>query len=753
MEEEILLVGKLERVIFQSDNNDFQIVLFNSKRGIVTLKGEMSLLPDTEYSIKADKVIDPRYGEQFNFISSKRSNPIEDMSKEDFKKFLLGIAGASKVKSIFDTIDDPRKVFAEGDKATLIQVKGIGENLAEKYLEQYEEQKDYGEAYVEFGKWGFTPSFTRKVIKNKGSVELAIKILDQNVYNLMGINGIGFKTIDDKALEHGILPNDTRRVKGFIFDYFDKLRSEGNSYSELDQFIDYVNKEIYECDIKFILNYLKESQDYTVYKVKDKLRVSKTSIFEKEKFVALELLRLLFSKSTLELKDKEKLITDVEQKQGWTYSEEQKRAIDLMFDKNVFLLQGLAGTGKSSVVNAFVKVLKENNYLYRQCALSGKAAQNLAGITGEKGSTIHKLLGVQGDEFLYKRNNKIPTNVVILDEISMVDLDIFYSLIQAIPSGAKLIMIGDSGQLDSIGIGVMSEMLSSKIIPTITLKEIHRQAKESAIITHSISFRLGKKPKELSTKTPRALYGTKKDLGYSFIPSDNEERIIKEAMKMYKVLVKKYGVGNTQIITPTISSGSTNCDRLNEACQRFINPATPNKLEIEITLSKDRKFIIRENDRVINVRNNKTTVKADTNLPLPIFNGNTGVVKKITLDDNPFMIIDFDGIGLVRVAKKDFKDINLGYAITVHKSQGSTIDCVLIPLPYQFMLNTRELIYTAITRSAKLAYVITTPRTLKATLSKTSKKTHHNNLGNLLRKEAINLLKNKGEKDNENTKI
>ena len=277
----------------------------------------------------------------------------------------------------------------------------------------------------------------------------------------------------------------------------------------------------------------------------------------------------------------------------------------------------------------------------------------------------------------------------------------------------------------------------------------------------------------------RRLYGVNKDLGYTFIESKKEENIAVETMRVYQAMLKKFSINDIQIITSTIASGKVYCNMINDSCQRVANPVSPFKKQIELSRSKEEKFYIREGDRVIYVKNNRNTLDPkkpysyvtdkdgkERRIPnnIPIFNGNTGLVESIKYDTkkiekkvdgvieveekivNIEIIIDFDGIGRVLLKETDIHALQLGYCITVHKSQGSTIPCVIVALPFQFKLNSRELLYTAITRASKLAYIITSPKTLKSTLAKTSKKIHRTNLALLIRAEAVRLLKKKKQK-------
>lgn len=788
--ENITVKGTLVKTLFQSNDGDFTIAIIRvgetidgevetDKWNCIKAVGNMSLNAGINYIFGLEEVDNPKYGKQYQVITVKRECTVENLTKEGFKTFLGEIATINQVKSIYEHFEDPRKVFSDGDFEALCTVKGVGEVTAKKLLQHYEEQKDYSEAYIEFGKWGFSPALTRKLVKSKGSVDLAIKILQDNPYRFIDVKGVGFKTIDVKALGFGIKPNDPRRVEAFIANYFDELAADGNSWVSAREFAIYLREEIYECDVEGAIKFIRDSDQYSIFKIEGESRIAANKYLDLEAGIAKELLRLLTSKTKMDLKRQDEIIKRVENKQGWTYSEKQREAVDSMLGKNVFVLQGLAGTGKSSCVNAVLQILQENNYSYEQCALSGKAADNLSQITGKNGSTIHRLLGYTGSGFRYNKQNPLPVHAVVLDEVSMVDIKIFYALVSALPNGAKLFLLGDGGQLDSIGVGIMEPLIESGLIPSEILTEIHRQALDSAMICHSLDFRKGKYPEDLVTKVnTRKVYGVNKDLGYTFVESKEEEGIAKETMIVYRNAIKKYPIKDIQIITSTIASGKVHCNMINDSCQRVANPATPDKKEIELKRSKDETFIIREGDKVIYVQNNRHTINASNpytekivdgktiRIPnkVPIFNGNTGLVESITyeieekikkVDDvevvevnkvNIKIIVNFDGIGRVLLNEADIKSLQLGYCITVHKSQGSTIPCVIVALPFQFKLNSRELIYTAVTRASKFAYIVTSPKTLKSTLAKTSKKIHRTNLALLVKAEAVRLLKEKKSK-------
>lgn len=741
--------GTIKDYRYRDENTGFTIAtmrvkevlngkLHANKYGDVVFKGNFDLLKTTNYVVKGEYVENEKFGDQYNFIYSKRENPVEDMEADDFARLLLELSPTLGLK-INNEYDDAREIFEKHDLTALTKIKGIGVKGAEKMFDKYESQKDFGPAYVEFGKWGFTMAATRKIVRAKGGVDAAVKTLKKNPYDFMGINGIGFKTIDKKATEMGVSANDPRRVHAFIKDYFEKSEMAGSSWTTPTDLSKKLRKEVFNCDLKETMNWIKSDDAFVVYQVEGKeWRVATTKIFNSEKAVAKHLLRLKDGEKG-DLKDVPETIKRTEKQQGFEYSRSQLAGIKKMADNKVVLLRGVAGSGKSSTINAVVKIFKKNGLSIASCALSGKAADNLSQIAGLRGMTIHRLLGMEPEgKARFNEQNQLPFDVVILDEVSMVDIKLFKRLVEALRDNARLIMVGDSAQLDSIGVGVMRDLVDANIIPVVTLTEIHRQAKESAIITHSLTYRMGKMPEVDESKSWK-MFGAKRDLGYVFERADEENNLLSDCYRIFKsLLAEGKTLQDIQIVTPM----TTTCLEINKAAQKLANPGGDGKEQYEVYPGKDYGYVLREGDKVLNTANNYRTVSAKNESEImPIFNGNTGTIEKITVEydkkgkvANAEMVVNFDGVGHVLVPEKEIKHIQLGYAMTVHKSQGSTIPNVIVVLPFQFMLNSRELLYTAMTRSSEKCFILTSMRTLKSTVKKTSETIHRSNLSEMLRK-------------------
>lgn len=725
MKEIVEIVGSIERERYR--NGDFCIatmrvsevrqgVLKRANDGNVIFKGDMRMIPQKEYIIRGRYEDNKKFGPQYQFLSNKLKNPIEDMSAKEFRQFLTDLSPYGV--RINKAYEDARKIFEEHNLEALTKIDGIGNVRAKELLDKYDSQRDYSPVYVEFAKYGFSTKVAKRAIDYYSSIDTPIERLKKNPYDLMEIPGLGFKKIDDKCLEHGIAENDPRRIKAFLVDYFEQLEMDSKSWIPVAQLKAYLRNEIFNCDIAETFKKLNADKNFVIFEREDEKRIALRTIYEMEKKVAEELLRIKNGSSDVELQDVDKVIGDIEKEQGWSYSTEQRDAVDTMLKENVVILRGPGGVGKTTTLNAVIKVLRHNNISVATCALAGKAAENLTQVTGLRGQTIHRLLGI-GSPFELK-DQGLEYDVVILDELSMVNISLFSELVRTIPTGAKLIMVGDSAQLDSIGIGVMRDAIASGTIPVITLNKIHRQAQESAIITHSLAFRAGNLPDGLSVKANWHMMGKRRDLGYVF--EDDEKNLLGDACKIFKYALKQYDVKDIQIVSQT----TRNCLMLNKAAQQIANPQKDQDYYV-VYEGKEYEYTLRVGDKVINTRNNYRTPDADRSSAfLPIFNGNTGTIESIDLEkgnkgeESLRMIVDFDGIGRVVIDSGTVTNIQLGYAITVHKSQGSTIPCVIVALPFQYMLNTRELLYTAITRASKVCYLVTSMKTLRSTVKKTS---------------------------------
>lgn len=468
----------------------------------------------------------------------------------------------------------------------------------------------------------------------------------------------------------------------------------------------------------------------------DRRFVGLKRIYDLEMSVAENLIRIRDGENDFKYSNWKDIIKQKEIDQGWEYNEQQIEGIKAVLENQVVVITGKAGTGKSSIVDAMIAVLQ--GYSYAQTALSGRAAARMAEITHEEGYTIHRLLGFpKGDRdhggFVFHEDNKLPRDIIILDEVSMVDGELFNRLVKAIKTGSKLIMLGDTGQLECIGcMNIAADLIASKEIVSIELSQIHRQAANSGIITESIKAREGIQLIEKDW-TGTEVRGKLNDLVLDCF-SDKSNTFYKVMQHASSELEDGTDIMDLMVIAPSYKNES-GVDNLNAALQSLYNPDSPEKKEVFVQKSS-KAWILREGDKIINVQND---YYAKNKFTAGIFNGNIGVVKNIDTDANT-IAVDFQDIpGIMILPKKNWKDLELGYAITCHKAQGSQCKKVIVGLDFgSFIQLSREWVYTAMTRAIDKCYMVAQNNALRYAVSKNSISVKRTHLVKLLAYKAAN---------------
>lgn len=696
------------------------------KSGIAIFKGVMPQLQEKNlYNITAEYVEDPKWGGQYNIISIVTALDFGDKDPEGQKKFLSSIFTPLQVTNMYEALENPFQTLKDKDMQSLIKVKGCGMDTAVRWLARFEAHISEAQIYTELEDYNLTTNMIKRLMERYKSPDLVVEKVKSNPYVLCNeVKGIGWKTADKIALEGGIGEFSTKRISAYIVHYLDESGENGCSWITPDELmgaiLEGIGEEVPDANVTEAIHELGDQLWWN----DDKSKIGLRRYFNIEQKIAEELIRIRDAESEITYQDWEDTIKHLEHKQGWEYTDEQKAGVKLVLDNNIAVVQGLAGTGKSTLVSAMIEVLR--NYSYVQCALSGRASSRMSEITGQEGYTIHRLLGYPlGDKqgFEYHDENPLPYDIYILDEISMVDAYLFYYLLRAIPDGAKLVCLGDPGQLESIGCGnVAHDMINSEEIPTVTLTKIHRQAAKSAIITESIKVRNGNQivEKEWAGQETR---GELQDLHLDCF-SDKSNTYYKIVQAFAQVMAEEnFNIMETQIIVPVKNNGDACTYELNNAIQEIYNPENPKKKEYA-GFSNGKPYIIREGDKVMNVANNYKTNP-------PIYNGNIGIVRRFEYNeilDEDIMVIDFKGIGTVFVPKDAWTNIELGYAITCHKSQGDQAAHVIFGIDFTaYSLLSREMIYTGITRAKKRCDLIAQTGALRMAISRegVSKKQTH----------------------------
>lgn len=730
--------GNLNRILFPKypevlgKDNDFGIVSWNPVNvlegepiidswGSLIVKGIYSEELDChkDYTIIAKEIYDEQRGTQYELMFIGESLDLSKVKNQ--RGFLKSFLTDGQVDEMFKVLSNPLEAIENHDIAALKRVKGVGDYIANCIIERFEKNKDDCEVYIELDNFGLTPNFIQKLIQRYKNPHKVIEIVKQNPYQLsFDVDGIGFKTADDIAIKGGIQRKSPERIKGYINYILDNLGQSGNSYITSGELTSYIFEEfggrdnildIYQdkngCiignNINDAINSLKEENIIIVedHEEKSQRRVYLKKYYDLEKEISEHLKRIANAENKFNYENWEEIVRQQEHKQGYQFTDEQIAGIKTGLDNQVCFITGGAGVGKSSLVSGILESLKD--YTFAQTALAGKASARLQEVTGEEGFTIHRLLGFNPSlGFTFNEDNPLEYDIIILDEISLVGGEIFLSLLKAIPNGSKLIILGDIGQLESIGcMNLAFDLYKSKSIVTIELTKVHRQAQKSGIITTSQQIRKGQPVLE-KKYTGIKTFGELQDMHFDIEDSCNttRERTIKWFKEKYESdLVKN--IMDIQILSPCKERGDASVFNLNQDVQEYVNPHDNGKNEIKVKLGKDKSYYLREGDKVMCIKNN---YRIQGRKKTGVFNGWCGILKTI---DN---VLGFHEVYIPMIddtmifSTSDLTSgVVLGYASTVHKYQGSSAKVVIGAFDNTTppSMRTRELLYTLWTRAEK----------------------------------------------------
>lgn len=759
-------IGKAVKTIHRNNDSYFTIASFDLVKEIdgeveihpiyktFTVVGIMPyLMEDADYEISATEVENKKYGKQYqvNSINLYLPNGIE--SKEGQKEFLDIIFTKLQVKEMYEALDDPYMTLKDGDISSLVKVKNCGMKTAVAWIDKFKTYMPLSNAMKELSEYGLTEALLRRIVNHYKSSDIAVEIIQNKPYKLIEVNGVGWHKCDEIAMKGGLKPDSPERIGTYILYYLQERANEGYSYipadanteiengivsktqkpiNFIDTMIEFFGDDISDEALKGGLDYVNDQLWFS----DDRKFVGLKRIYDLEMSVAENLIRIRDGENDFKYSNWKDIIKQKEIDQGWEYNEQQIEGIKAVLENQVVVITGKAGTGKSSIVDAMIAVLQ--GYSYAQTALSGRAAARMAEITHEEGYTIHRLLGFpKGDRdhggFVFHEDNKLPRDIIILDEVSMVDGELFNRLVKAIKTGSKLIMLGDTGQLECIGcMNIAADLIASKEIVSIELSQIHRQAANSGIITESIKAREGIQLIEkdwIGTE----VRGKLNDLVLDCF-SDKSNTFYKVMQHASAELEDGTDIMDLMVIAPSYKNES-GVDNLNAALQSLYNPDSSEKKEVFVQKSS-KAWILREGDKIINVQND---YYAKNKFTVGIFNGNIGVVKNIDIDANT-IAVDFQDIpGIMILPKKNWKDLELGYAITCHKAQGSQCKKVIVGLDFgSFIQLSREWVYTAMTRAIDKCYMVAQNNALRYAVSKNSISVKRTHLVKLLAYKAAN---------------
>lgn len=748
MDEEKILKFEctLDWIIFpkyvkQVESNEFAIFRANITKALencseemdqIKLKGNTcSLEFGTTYKVFCKLAdVHEQYGNTYEIVYISKC--IDISSKDKQKEFLKNVLNENLVDKLFEEYDDVIKLLEDRDVKSLMKIKGIGNQVALKMIDEFEESKDYSAIYMELGQLGLTHTFIKKLVDFYNSPDTVIDVVRNNPYDLVRVEGVGFKKADEVACKVGVGQFDIRRIKGFLLHHLNEQGELGKSYLNYQELmkalydtLGFVPEEVVNSTAKLMI----ENNDVVVLDNGTKIALKK--FYDLENRIMSELIRLQIGKvEIIEAEDDEydsivpkselhmdyipksfnignweSIVSRVEDEQGFIFTNEQRSAIKLSLDNHVMALTGLAGAGKTSTANGVCSLY--DNYNILACALSGKASVRITEATGLPASTIHRALGYQNGKFMFNKLNKLAVDIVLIDEATMINGTLFLSLLEAIPSGAKVIIMGDVQQLTPIGnCQVFADILDSDVLPVVKLTKPHRQALMSGIIPTSIKVA---SQEQIFTNSfdGNVVLGELKDMELDI--TGNKESLPNSIIRHFQCEMEKYkDIMEVQVCVPMRLKGELSCYNINTKIQDIYNPKFNDGNEIEILLEKKKenvkKYLIRVGDKVLNTKNNYKCVNSNGD-NTPVFNGNIGIIKEI--GDDGYCIIDFVGIGEIVFSKSDSKNLELAYACTVHKMQGSGFTSTIVGMDSSsFIMNNSELLYTALTRAKKYCILV-----------------------------------------------
>lgn len=698
-------------VIEPSNNHIVNAIIESSytikAAGIVSFEPK----PGGEYTIMGELVKDPKWGWQFQIDGGYEE--VNLTTDDDKRLFLEQILTERQVNSLYNTFEDPFEYVENGNINKLMEAKFIGEHTADRIISKFNATRNLAPAYNFFKPLGVTPLLINKLCDTYGSADNAIKKFKKNPYILVDdIKGVGFLRADEIALKYNIKLEDPFRIKsGIRYLFKDTASSVGSTWLKIEDFNNKIT-ELLKIPLEDIITVINDMiKDNEIYINKDNNQIALMYYYDLEYKIVNKLLTLQNANcrqySDLEI---EEGIKFAELEQGFEFTDEQLNGIKSVLNNNVSLVVGLAGTGKTSIIKGAYKVFPYNT-IVNQCAFSGQASKRINEATGYPSSTIHRLLGWKGEKFTHNKENPLITDVIIIDEISMVGLELFWSLIQAIPNGAKLIMLGDNGQLPPIGVGnLLSDLIESKKINFINLTKIHRQAEKSAIITTSQMIRKEKFRFSGDFEGDNT-YGKLQDLHICARQETNNlfDLLIEIFMKEYN---KTKNIKDVQIIVAQNAKVALGRDQINKEIQNKINPKLLNS-EKEVKIKYGN--VLRAKDKIIN-RENHYDVETPDGIQTSIYNGSMGIVQEIHKN---YMIVNFFDEGKIIIPSDYYNGLELAYAITCHSSQGSQFKTTIVGFDNSsYFTISNEWLYTAITRAKDMCHIVTQTKAINMAVTR-----------------------------------
>ena len=705
-----ILEGYVEHIVYRNSDNGYTVLNLVSGDEEITCVGMLPLLAEGELIQAQGRYTEhATYGEQFRIESYQEKAPEDRLAIERYlgSGAIRGVGSALAARIVRRFKEDTFRII-EMEPERLAEIKGISERKAREIAQQVEEKKDMREAMIFLQQYSISSALAMKIYKRYGNE--IYRVIRENPYRMADdIEGVGFHMADEIAKRAGIHTDSDFRIRSGIFYILQQASMEGHIYLPREEVIRRT-ADLLGINLGSMDNYLADlaiDRKLVIREEQDEVRVYAAVYYHLE----LNTAKMLHDLNVTGEIDKEKIlekIQKIEKKNQTVLDEMQREAIIQAVRCGLTVITGGPGTGKTTTINTMISFFMEEGLEIALAAPTGRAAKRMTEATGYEARTIHRLLEVaggpdSGSAFGRNADNPLETDVIIVDEMSMVDIHLMYALLSALVVGTRLVMVGDVNQLPSVGPGsVLKDIIHSGQCQVVRLTRIFRQASESDIVINAHKINRGEHM-EL----------TNKSRDFFFLKRYDANVIISIAIQLVRDKMPRY-VGaeqsEIQVLTPT-RKGLLGVERLNRILQEYLNPKDASKAEY---LRGENLF--REGDKVMQIRNNyqiEWEIRGKHGMPVErgtgVFNGDMGIVREIN-EYTEKLTVEFDEYRFVEYPFAGLEELELAYAVTIHKSQGSEYPAVVIPLlPGPRMLMNRNLLYTAVTRAKSCVTLVGDP--------------------------------------------
>ena len=725
------LTGVIDHFLYRNETNGYGVMELTTEYDDVICVGTLSGYDEGEMVVvSGEYVIHPVYGQQLKIESIKAILPTGIMGIERYlSSGIIKGVGPKMAKRIVNEFGEDTFKVIEQEPNRLIKIKGISERIAQSICEQVVGKKEQQDALIFLSQYGISQTMSVKIYDAFG--DMIYSIIRDNPYKIIDeVDGIGFKKADEIAKKAGIKVDSEYRIQSGIVYVLTQAMSEGHTYLPMEE-LTVRAKELLGVETEAI------DAQYPNLSVEKKIIIKNeyamtncytSYMYHQELSVASLLKKLSDSHEDTGNIMSDKMVERVEKELGLTLDEMQKKALRLAMQSGIMIITGGPGTGKTTTINAIIHCIEKEGLEVMLAAPTGRAAKRMTEATGYEARTVHRMLELNGAisetgrSVYFERNadNPLEADVFIIDEMTMIDIALFNALLKAIPMGARLILVGDVNQLPSVGPGqVLYDLISSKCYPTVTLDHIFRQAKMSDIVVNAHKINRGESI-QLGTNSKDFLFLERSDVNVIY---KHMIQLITEKLPGYVDAAPS----QIQVLTPT-HIGPLGVEALNRILQKYINP--PNKQKKEKEYGDN---IFREGDKVMQTKNNysleweilgKNRIVIDSGSG--VFNGDVGTIVEI---DDSAITVEYDEIRRVRYTYDGLDELELAYAITIHKAQGSEYPAVIMPLlggPRPLL--TRNLLYTGVTRAKRCVMILGSCDTVNAMIRNESEKKRYTGL-------------------------